>query len=129
LIDELGLTRQDLTAALRALDVEYLIVTWPERITYRGSDPSTLTERITSRAREAVGLPEEEQCQPQMDATGRSRAIFASHRRGPRAEGRGPDSDPGAGITNVGPSLRCPGKGLTPGADASSPLGLNGQPL
>ena len=31
LIDELGLTRQDLTAALRALDVEYLIVRWPER--------------------------------------------------------------------------------------------------
>ena len=29
LIDELGLTRQDLTAALRALDVEYLIVKWP----------------------------------------------------------------------------------------------------
>ena len=56
LIDELGLTRQDLTAALRALDVEYLIVRWPERITYRRSDPSTLVERITSRAREAVGL-------------------------------------------------------------------------
>jgi hypothetical protein len=56
LIDELGLTRQDLTAALRALDVEYLIVRWPERITYRRSDPSTLVEKITSRAREAVGL-------------------------------------------------------------------------
>ena len=42
LIDELGLTRQDLTAALRALDLEYLIVRWPERITYRPSDPSTL---------------------------------------------------------------------------------------
>jgi hypothetical protein len=56
LIDELGLTRQDLTAALRALDVEYLIVKWPERITYRRSDPSTLVERITARAREAVGL-------------------------------------------------------------------------
>jgi DNA-binding MarR family transcriptional regulator len=56
LIDELGLTRQDLTAALRALDVEYLIVKWPERITYRRSDPATLVERITSRAREAVGL-------------------------------------------------------------------------
>jgi hypothetical protein len=41
LIDELGLTRQDLTA-LRALDVEYLIMRWPERITYRRSDPSTL---------------------------------------------------------------------------------------
>ena len=54
LIDELGLTRQDLTAALRALDVEYLIVRWPERITYRRSDPSTFVERITSRAREAV---------------------------------------------------------------------------
>jgi hypothetical protein len=49
LIDELGL--EDLTAALRALDVEYLIVRWPERITYRRSDPSTLVERITSRAR------------------------------------------------------------------------------
>ncbi len=56
LIDELGLTRQDLTAALRALDVEYLIVRWPERITFRRSDPSTFVERITSRAREAVGL-------------------------------------------------------------------------
>ena len=56
LIEELGLTRQDLTAALRALDVEYLIVRWPERITYRRSDPSTLVEKITSRAREAVGL-------------------------------------------------------------------------
>ena len=56
LIDELGLTRQDLTAALRALDVEYLIVRWPERITFRRSDPSTLVEKITSRAREAVGL-------------------------------------------------------------------------
>ena len=56
LIDELGLTRQDLTAAFRALDVEYLIVRWPERITYRRSEPSTLVERITSRAREAVGL-------------------------------------------------------------------------
>jgi hypothetical protein len=56
LIDELGLTRQDLTAALRALDVEYLIGRWPERITDRRSDPSTLIERITSRAREAVGL-------------------------------------------------------------------------
>ena len=56
LIDELGLTRQDLTAALRALDVEYLIVKWPERITFRRSDPSTLVEGITSRAREAVGL-------------------------------------------------------------------------
>ena len=56
LIDELGLTRQDLTAALRALDVEYLIVRWPERITFRRSDPSTVVERITSRAREAVGL-------------------------------------------------------------------------
>jgi hypothetical protein len=56
LVDELGLTRQDLTAALRALDVDYLIVRWPERITYRRSDPSTLVERITSRAREAVGL-------------------------------------------------------------------------
>jgi hypothetical protein len=44
LIDELGLTRQDLTAALRALDVEYLIVRWPERITYRRSDPSTRGE-------------------------------------------------------------------------------------
>jgi len=42
LIDELGLTRQDLTAALRALDVEYLIVRWPERITYRRSDPSRM---------------------------------------------------------------------------------------
>ena len=42
--------------ALRALDVEYLIVRWPERITYRRSDPSTLVEKITSRAREAVGL-------------------------------------------------------------------------
>jgi hypothetical protein len=38
------------------LDVEYLIVRWPERITYRRSDPSTLVERITARAREAVGL-------------------------------------------------------------------------
>jgi hypothetical protein len=38
------------------LDVEYLIVRWPERITYRRSEPSTLVERITSRAREAVGL-------------------------------------------------------------------------
>ena len=56
LIDELGLTRQDLTAAVRALDGEYLIVRWPERITYRRSDPSTLVEKITSRAREAVGL-------------------------------------------------------------------------
>jgi DNA-binding MarR family transcriptional regulator len=56
LIDELGLTRQDLTAALRALDMEYLIVSWPERITYRRSDPSTVVEKITSRAREAVGL-------------------------------------------------------------------------
>src|SRR4051812_37515916 len=41
LIDEFGLTRQDLTAALRALDVEYLIVRWPERITYGRSEPST----------------------------------------------------------------------------------------
>jgi DNA-binding MarR family transcriptional regulator len=56
LIDELGLTRQDLTAALRALDVEYLIVRWPERITYRRSEPSTVVERITTRAREAVGF-------------------------------------------------------------------------
>ena len=56
LINELGLTRQDLTAALRALDVEYLIVRWPERITFRRSDPSTVVEGITSRAREAVGL-------------------------------------------------------------------------
>jgi hypothetical protein len=31
-------------------------VKWPERITYRRSDPSTLLERITSGAREAVGL-------------------------------------------------------------------------
>jgi len=36
--------------------VEYLIVRWPERITYRRSDPSTLVEKITPRAREAVGL-------------------------------------------------------------------------
>jgi hypothetical protein len=36
--------------------VEYLIVKWPERITFRRSDPSTLVEKITSRAREAVGL-------------------------------------------------------------------------
>src|SRR4051812_34882774 len=56
LIDELGLTWQDLTAALRASDVEYLLVRWPKRITYGRSDPSTLVERITSRAREAVGL-------------------------------------------------------------------------
>ena len=56
LIEELGLTLQDLTAALRALDVEYLLVRWPERITYRRSDPSIVVERITSRAREAVGL-------------------------------------------------------------------------
>jgi hypothetical protein len=56
LIAELGLTRQDLTAALRALDVEYLIVRWPERITFRRSEPSTVVERITSRAREAVGF-------------------------------------------------------------------------
>jgi hypothetical protein len=56
LIDELGLTREDLLAALRALDVEYLIVRWPARITFRRSDPSTVVERITSRAREAVGL-------------------------------------------------------------------------
>jgi len=56
LIDELGLTRQDLMAALRALDVEYLIVRWPERITFRRSGPSTVVEAITSRAREAVGL-------------------------------------------------------------------------
>jgi DNA-binding MarR family transcriptional regulator len=56
LIDELGLTRQDLTAALRALDEEYLIVRWPARITFRRSDPSIVVERITSRAREAVGL-------------------------------------------------------------------------
>jgi hypothetical protein len=55
LINELGLTRQDLMAALRALDVEYLIVRWPERITFRRSDPSTVVEGITSRAREAVG--------------------------------------------------------------------------
>ena len=45
LIDELGLTRQDLMAALRALDVKSLIVRWPERITYRRSDPSTFVER------------------------------------------------------------------------------------
>jgi DNA-binding MarR family transcriptional regulator len=44
LIEELGLTRQDLTAALRALDVEYLIVRWPERITFRRSDPSIVVE-------------------------------------------------------------------------------------
>jgi hypothetical protein len=56
LIDELGLTRQDLTAALRALDVDYLIVRWPERITFRRSDPSIVVENITSSAREAVGL-------------------------------------------------------------------------
>ena len=56
LIDEVGLTRQDLTAALRALDMEYLIVRWPARITFRRSDPSIVVERITSRAREAVGL-------------------------------------------------------------------------
>ena len=56
LINELGLTRQDLMAALRALDVEYLIVRWPERIAFRRSDPSTVVEGITSRAREAVGL-------------------------------------------------------------------------
>ena len=56
LIDELGLTRQDLMAALRALDVEYLIVRWPERIAFRRSDPSTVVQGITSRAREAVGL-------------------------------------------------------------------------
>jgi hypothetical protein len=56
LINELGLTRQDLMAALRALDVEYLIVRWPERITFRRSDPSTVVEGITSRAREAVGM-------------------------------------------------------------------------
>ena len=56
LINELGLTRQDVMAALRALDVEYLIVRWPERITFRRSDPSTVVEGITSRAREAVGL-------------------------------------------------------------------------
>jgi DNA-binding MarR family transcriptional regulator len=56
LIEELGLTRQDLTAALRALDVEYLIVRWPERITFRRSAPSIVVERITSSAREAVGL-------------------------------------------------------------------------
>jgi hypothetical protein len=36
--------------------VEYLIVRWPERITFRRSDPSTVVEGITSRAREAVGL-------------------------------------------------------------------------
>ena len=54
LINELGLTRQDLTAALRALDVEYLIVRWPERITtaaatlrlsWRGS-PRELVRRL-----------------------------------------------------------------------------------
>jgi hypothetical protein len=56
LINELGLTRQDLMAALRALDVEYLIVRWPERIAFRRSDPSTVVQGITSRAREAVGL-------------------------------------------------------------------------
>jgi hypothetical protein len=56
LIEELGLTRQDLAAALRALDVEYLIVRWPERITYRRSASSIVVEGITSRAREAVGL-------------------------------------------------------------------------
>ena len=56
LIGELGLTRQDLTAALRALDVEYLMVRWPERITFRRSTPSIVVERITSSAREAVGL-------------------------------------------------------------------------
>jgi len=56
LIEELGLTRQDLTAALRALDVEYLVVRWPERITFRRSVPSIVVERITSSAREAVGL-------------------------------------------------------------------------
>jgi hypothetical protein len=56
LINELGLTRQDVMAALRALDVEYLIVRWPERITFRRSDPSTVVDGITSRAREAVGL-------------------------------------------------------------------------
>ena len=33
-----------------------------------------------------------------------------------------PDSDPGAAITNVDPSLRCPGRGLTPRADASNSL-------
>jgi hypothetical protein len=48
--------RSSYRSALRALDVEYLIVRWPQRITYRRSDPSTLVERITSRAREAVGL-------------------------------------------------------------------------
>jgi DNA-binding MarR family transcriptional regulator len=56
LVDELGLTRQDLTAALRALDVDYLIVRWPERITFRRSDPLIVVENITSSAREAVGL-------------------------------------------------------------------------
>ena len=39
LIDELDLTRQDLAAALRALDVEYLIVKWPERITFPPQRP------------------------------------------------------------------------------------------
>ena len=54
LIGELGLTRQDLMAALRALEVEYLIVRWPERITtaaatlrlsWRGS-PRELVRRL-----------------------------------------------------------------------------------
>jgi DNA-binding MarR family transcriptional regulator len=51
LIEELGLTRQDLTAALRALDVEYLIVRWPERITFRRSAPSIVVEDHLERSR------------------------------------------------------------------------------
>jgi hypothetical protein len=32
------------------------MVRWPERITFRRSTPSIVVERITSSAREAVGL-------------------------------------------------------------------------
>jgi hypothetical protein len=94
LIDEVGLTRQDLTAALRALDVEYLIVRWPARITFRRSDPSIVVERITSRAREAVGLwPSTEARQ-----TGQRRQVMIKNkttahgptRRRPHPRPRGP---------------------------------------
>jgi hypothetical protein len=56
LIDELGLTRQDLTAALRALDVEYLIVRWPERITYRRNRLTSFRGDLIYESRRVVGL-------------------------------------------------------------------------
>jgi DNA-binding MarR family transcriptional regulator len=71
LIEELGLTRQDLTAALRALDVEYLVV----RLSWRGSLRALVRRLVCGRRLRPVRLRRSGRVMIKNEAPARFRAM------------------------------------------------------